>query len=201
MFVEISNNPMLSIKIEQDYDTSDGVRYCITDGPDPNERSNCRVFIVYCVFDHINEKKHPVFIQDDTGMRVELDPFAAGDRPLGLFRMNLYELIPTWEECEWLRIEQIPFDTEFFTVGHPYIIRLSRGKNAEFRYAILVSMTVEKMIFVYQEDNKNVDEEDRNQINNLICTYEVTAESYKKMKKDYWFQAISQSDRWSDKDD
>ena len=202
MFVEVKNNGRVSMSIQQDYDTDD-VKYCITDGPEPDERSKCNVFIDNCSFSHINEKKYPVFFQNDTGLIIELDPLIPGERPLGLFinRYKDFEGFSIYEECPWLKIETIPFDTEFFEVGHPYIIRLSRGKNAEFRYAILVSMTVEKMIFVYQEENKNVDEEDRNQINNLICTHEVTAESYEKMRKDYWFQALSQSDRWSDKDD
>lgn len=201
MFVEVKNNGSMSVSIQQDYDTDD-VRYCITDGPEPDERSKCNVFIDNCFFSHINEKKYPVFVQDDTGLIIELDPFRPGEMPLGLFfsKYKDFECFSIYEECPWLKIEMIPFDTEFFEVGHPYIIRLSRGKNAEFRYAILVSMTVEKMVFVYQEENKNIDEEDRNQINNLICTHEVTAESYEKMKKDYWFQALSQLDRWSDKD-
>ena len=190
------------LEINQDYIKDSDVKYCITNGPSPYDKSMCDTFIDGCSFSHFSTFHAPVFIQDETGLTINMMQTGYSEIPLRLFlRFGNDPTEYTYEEYEWFRILKMPFDTEFFKVGHPYIVRLSRGTNGEFQYAILVSMTAEKMVFVYYKENKDVEEEDRNQINNLICTYEVTAERYKKMKKDYWFQAVSKFDKWGDKDD
>lgn len=199
----IENEDGFVLSFEQYYITDDDVRYCITNGPSPYEKSKCNVFIDGCVFSRISEHGSPIFIQPDTGLEIDMcDIHATRNEILHLFlRYGNDPTEYTYDEYEWFRGQKVPFDLSFFHIGHPYCIRLDGRKRTEpdsYQYAILVDMDVDKLVFIYYKENEAVEKEDRNQINNIICRYEVTAERYKRMKKDYWFKSLTPFEKWGE---
>ena len=85
-------------------------------------------------------------------------------------------------EYHWCREVEMPFDTNFFKVGHPYRVRMNRTEEME--YMILIDKRFDRLIFVLGEHGKST-------------LYEVTDVKYRNQKKEYWYSAVLCEDTWS----
>lgn len=80
---------------------------------------------------------------------------------------------------EWYSIEEMPFDTSFFKVGHAYLVRKNRGGNLS--PMLLHSMDFKTLCFIDSCGEKEI----------------IPCDRYKTMKKSYWFEALMKGDCWT----
>lgn len=98
------------------------------------------------------------------------------------------------EKLDWVHIRIIPFDTCFFKVGHPYLIRKS-ARCCEYYAGILASMSPYEMKFISIDSNEST---------NLgpgeyVETFDIhTVEDYKCHECGVWYKALLPTDVWSD---
>lgn len=83
------------------------------------------------------------------------------------------------DPIEWYSIEEMPFDTSFFKVGHAYMVRKNRG--GVLSPMLLHSMDFKTLCFIDSCGEKEI----------------VTCDRYKTMKKPYWFVALMDGDCWT----
>lgn len=83
------------------------------------------------------------------------------------------------DPIEWYSIEEMPFDTSFFKVGHAYMVRKNRGGNLS--PMLLHAMDFKTLCFIDSCGEKEI----------------VPCERYKTMKKPYWFVALMEGDCWT----
>lgn len=98
------------------------------------------------------------------------------------------------EKIEWVRVCELPFDTSFFKVGHPYLIRKS-ARCREYYAGILTSMTPHEMKFI-SVDKDAVRETVPGEYVEKVYIH--TAADYKKHKCGVWYKALLPTDVWSD---
>ena len=100
-----------------------------------------------------------IFKNTDTGVEITIDPRIKETRDN--IRIYTYDGKPEKGstkvlclEMAWYYIKKIPFDTNFFKVGHAYRINDFDGKITDdgFVYALLREITCEHMNFVYVKD-------------------------------------------------
>lgn len=83
------------------------------------------------------------------------------------------------DPIEWYSIEEMPFDTSFFKVGHAYMVRKNRGGNLS--PMLLHSMDFKTLCFIDSCGEKEI----------------IPCDRYKTMKKSYWFEALMKDDCWT----
>lgn len=83
------------------------------------------------------------------------------------------------DPIDWYWIEEMPFDTSFFKVGHAYMVRKNRG--GDFLPMLLHAMDFRTLRFIDSCGEKVI----------------VTCDRYKTMKKSYWFEALMKEDCWT----
>ena len=97
-----------------------------------------------------------------------------------------------WEKVEWFKMYEIPYDRNFFKLGHPYLMRVGRDK--EFVPVMLIEMDVEQMHFIRTAaPNRPKDPG--------ISHEYIEATKYLKLNKPHWFKALMEGDVWSDDGD
>ena len=94
------------------------------------------------------------------------------------------------DKLEWVKIHNMPFDTSFFKVGHPYLIR--RGfYTGEYFIGMLKSMTHSEMKFIsFEWDNVEHKYVEKEHIH--------TGDEYNRHKKKVWYKPILPTDNWKD---
>lgn len=98
------------------------------------------------------------------------------------------------EKLKWVKVCYMPFDTSFFKVGHPYLIRKS-ARCCEYYAGILASMSPYEMKFISIDSNEST---------NLgpgeyVETFDIhTVEDYKCHECGVWYKALLPTDVWSD---
>lgn len=83
------------------------------------------------------------------------------------------------DPIDWYRIEEMPFDTSFFKVGHAYMVRKNRG--GILSPMLLHAMDFKTLCFIDSCGEKEI----------------VPCDRYKTMKKSYWFVALMEGDIWT----
>lgn len=87
---------------------------------------------------------------------------------------------------QWYSVEEFPFDTNFFKVGHAYKIKRSAIPDEPLEYALLKHLSYDHMKFVYIDELENT------------VDVIVSAKQYKGRKEKMWYFAIDPCDRWTD---
>lgn len=139
-----------------------------------------------------------IFKNTDTGVEITIDPRIKETRDN--IRIYTYGGEPekgsTKVMCPkraWYYIEKIPFDTNFFKVGHAYRITDFDGEitDAGFVYALLSEITCEHMNFVYVRDLPSGGTTD---------TITVSAREYRRDPHDHKcrYYAMDPNDKWID---
>lgn len=98
------------------------------------------------------------------------------------------------EKLVWVKVCELPFDTSFFKVGHPYLIRCC-NRCHDYYAAILVSITPSEMKFISVDVAASKELVPGEYVEKV---YTHTVEDYKKHKKEVWYKALLPTDVWSD---
>lgn len=112
---------------------------------------------LYAFKEILNDKL--IFTNIDTGVEITIDPRIKETRDtIRIYTSDESKEDSTKVFCikrAWYYIEKIPFDTNFFKVGHAYRINNSKGckiTDDGFVHALLREITCEHMNFVYISD-------------------------------------------------
>lgn len=98
------------------------------------------------------------------------------------------------EKLDWVHVRDLPFDTCFFKVGHPYLIRASLRCH-EYYVGILASMTPSEMKFIVVEDDPSGEIAPGEYFEKVIVH---TADEYAKHKNGVWYKPLLPTDHWRD---
>lgn len=127
---------------------------------------------------------------DMYGVKHEIDPIIEKSRE----NIKIYSWVGgefpqgfPYEE-KWFEIATIPFDRNFFKLGHCYMVKETRTEDP--KPMMLMDMNFDQMHFVCVADPERFKDPG-------IKHVYVKAERYKRMKKPYWFQALMEGDVWS----
>jgi hypothetical protein len=110
---------------------------------------------LYAFKEILNDKL--IFTNIDTGIEITIDPTIKETRDT----IRIYTFSESKDSTKvlcckkaWYYIEKMPFDTNFFKVGHAYRINNSKGRITDdgFVHALLREITGEHMNFVYISD-------------------------------------------------
>lgn len=138
-----------------------------------------------------------IFTNIDTGIEITIDPRIKETRDT--VRIYTYDGEPEKGSTKvlclkraWYYIEKIPFDTNFFKVGHAYRINDFDGKITDdgFVYALLREITCEHMNFVYVKDLSL----------GVTDTITISAREYYRNRHDHKrrYYAMDPNDKWID---
>lgn len=136
-----------------------------------------------------------IFTEIDTGIEITIDPRIKETRDT--IRIYTFDEWgdPTKVTCRkraWYYIEKIPFDTNFFKVGHAYRINNSERRITDdgFVYALLREITCEHMNFVYVSDPAFGDTD----------TITISARAYYRKSHNHKrrYYAMDPNDKWID---
>ena len=94
------------------------------------------------------------------------------------------------DKLKWVKIHNMPFDTCFFKVGHPYIIR-KEIRDGGYFIGMLKSMTHSEMTFIsFEWDDVRHEYVEKEYIH--------TADAYNRHKKSKWYKPLLPTDHWKD---
>ncbi len=134
-----------------------------------------------------------VFTNIDNGIELTIDPMVRETRNnVSIYFVDKHEVLdPDRQEVmchrkQWYSVEEFPFDTNFFKVGHAYKIKRSAIPDEPLEYALLKHLSYDHMRFVYIDESEN------------IVDVTVSAKRYKGRKEKMWYFAIDPCDRWTD---
>lgn len=134
-----------------------------------------------------------VFTNINNGIELTIDPMVKETRDnISIYFVSKNEAAdPKIQEimCHrkpWYSVEEFPFDTNFFKVGHAYKIKRSAVPDEPLVYALLKQLSCDYMKFVYIDELENV------------VDVTVSAKQYKGRKEKMWYFAIDPCDRWTD---
>lgn len=138
-----------------------------------------------------------IFTSMNTGIEITIDPRIKETRDT--IRIYTYTSGESKDSTKvfclkraWYYIEKIPFDTNFFKVGHAYRINNSKGRITDdgFVYALLREITCEHMNFVYISDLSF----------GVTDTLTVSAREYRRTRYDHErrYYAMDPNDKWTD---
>lgn len=150
---------------------------------------------LYAFKEILNDKL--IFTNIDTGVEITIDPRIKETRDT--IRIYTYTSGESKDSTKvfcikraWYYIEKIPFDTNFFKVGHAYRITDFDGKITDdgFVYALLREITCEHMNFVYVKDLSF----------GVTDTITVSAREYRRPRHDHKrsYYAMDPNDKWTD---
>ena len=144
-----------------------------------------------CKFVNMTESGKLIFM-DNIGLRIEVDATNKETRhninimPEDLNSDVSYDCEPVL--LEWYTERSIVFDTNFFKLGHCYMIRAKR--NEDPKPMMLIYMDFDEMRFIYVTP-------DIPRMPSVEYLY-ISAERYNRMKNTYWFKPMMEGDVWSD---
>lgn len=124
----------------------------------------------------------------ETGIKISIDPT----------NENTRENVVIFWDCSgvplpetWFEIKRIPFDRNFFKLGHPYMIRTGTGrKPGDPVPALLIGMTFDQLHFIKVAHPERVKDPG---IDHVYIDYR----KYDHYNKDFWFSAMIPGDEWT----
>lgn len=129
----------------------------------------------------------------ETGIKISIDPT----------NENTRENVVIFRDCSgvpfpetWFEIKRIPFNRNFFKLGHPYMIRTgtNRRNARDLVPAMLIGMTFDQLHFIKVAHPERVKDPG---IEHVYIDYR----KYDLYNKDFWFKALMEGDVWSDDGD
>lgn len=186
MEVYTTDDLWISLRIDWDFNKT----YWIC--PRPCEDANeVQCFGIECKFLEASTLNRTLIFVDGYGVKHEIDPTVEQSRE----NIKIYSWVggefpqgfPSEEK--WFAIATIPFDRNFFKLGHCYMVRENR--SGDLWPMMLIGMDFDQMHFV------RVADPDRFKDPGIEHIY-VKAERYNRMKKSHWFKPLIEGDVWSD---
>lgn len=148
--------------------------------------------VIPCNFLEVSNRNTLIFV-DEFGIKHEIDPTNKKCRD----NIKIFQYIPSngmddnegfYDEEPWFEIITMPFDQHFFKLGHCYMVKENHQEDP--KPMMLIGMDFEQMHFIRVADPERFKDPG-------IQHVYVKAERYKRMKKQYWFQALMEGDVWS----
>lgn len=187
-FTEVytTDDMWLSLRIDWDQDEDYYITY-----RECEEVSDLHTHSIECKFLEFSSLNRTLIFVDKYGVKHEIDPVDEHTRD----SIRIYRIIGDYqsgaflEKETWFEIATIPFDRNFFKLGHCYMVRENRTED--HKPMMLIEMDFDQMHFV------RVANPDRFKDPGIKHIY-VKAERYNKMKKTHWFKPMMEGDVWSD---
>jgi hypothetical protein len=150
------------------------------------EVSDLHIHSIECKFLEFSPLNNTLIFVDSFGVKHEIDPVDENTRD----SIRIYRIIGCsyLEKETWFEIATIPFDRNFFKLGHCYMVKENRTED--HKPMMLIGMDFEQMHFI------RVADPDRFKDPGIEHIY-VKAERYKRMKNTYWFKPLIEGDMWS----
>lgn len=187
-FMEIYTTDDMWLSLRIDWDTNKTYWICTRPCEDANE---VECFGIECKFLEASMLNRTLIFVDMYGVKHEIDPIVEQCRE----NVKIYSWIggefpqgfPSEEK--WFDVATVPFDRNFFKLGHCYMVKENRSED--HKPMMLIEMDFNQMHFVCVADP------DRFKDPGIKHVY-VKVERYKRMKKTYWFEPMMEGDVWSD---
>ena len=188
-FMEVYTTDDMWLSLRIDWDPN--VDYYIT-YRECEEVSDLQRHAIECKFLEASTLNRTLIFVDIFGVKHEIDPVVEQSRN----NIKIYRLLgelPNGEPLEekWFDVATIPFDRNFFKLGHCYMVKENRTED--YKPMMLIEMDFDQMHFVRVADPEHFKDPG-------IKHIYVKAERYKRMKKTYWFKALMEGDVWSNDD-
>lgn len=192
-FAEVYTTDDIWLSLRIDWDSNED--YYIT-YRECEEVSDLHLHSIECKFLEFNSLNRTLIFIDSFGVKHEIDPVNEHTRD----SIRIYRIVgdlmthPSGafpENETWFEIATVPFDRNFFKLGHCYMVRENRG--GDLRPMMLIEMDFDQMHFICVADPNHFKDPGINHIY-------VKAERYDKMKKSHWFKPMMEGDAWSNDD-
>lgn len=186
-FIEVCTNDYLWISLRTDWEHDK--TYWISSRPCEDAHDvQCRG--IECEFLEVNMRNRTLIFVDSYGVKHEIDPIVERCRE----NIKIYSWVGDFpngfpSEEKWFDVATIPFDRNFFKVGHCYMIKENRRED--HKPMMLIGMDTDQMHFICVGDPTPFKDPG-------VSHIYIKAERYKSMKKTYWFKAMMEGDVWSD---
>lgn len=189
-FMEVYTTDDIWLSLRIDWDPNED--YYIT-YRDCEEVSDLHIHSIECKFLEVSTLNGTLIFVDSFGVKHEINPVDEHTRD----SIRIYRIIgdlmthPSGafpEKETWFEIATIPFDRNFFKLGHCYMVKENRTED--HKPMMLIEMDFDQMHFICVADP------DRFKDPGIKHIY-VKAERYKRMKNTYWFKALMEGDIWS----
>lgn len=186
-FMEVYTTDDMWLSLRIDWDSNED--YYIT-YRECKEVSDLHIHSIECKFLEASTLNRTLIFVDMFGVKHEIDPVVEQSRN----NIKIYRLLgelPNGEPLEekWFDVATIPFDRNFFKLGHCYMVRENR--SGDLWPMMLIGMDFDQMHFI------RVADPDRFKDPGIEHIY-VKAERYNRMKKSHWFKPMMEGDVWSD---
>lgn len=183
-FMEVYTTDDIWLSLRIDWDPNED--YYIT-YRECEEVSDLHIHSIECKFLEASTLNRTLIFVDIFGVKHEIDPVDENTRD----SIRIYRIIgdSILEKETWFEIATVPFDRNFFKLGHCYMVKENRTED--HKPMMLIGMDFEQMHFI------RVADPDRFKDPGIAHIY-VKAERYKRMKKTYWFKPMMEGDVWSD---
>lgn len=191
MDVYTTDDVWLSLRIDWDPNEDYYITY-----RECEEVPDLHLHSIECKFLEFSSLNRTLIFIDSFGVKHEIDPVNEHTRD----SIRIYRIIgdlmtyPSGafpEQEKWFEIATIPFDRNFFKLGHCYMVKENGGEDP--KPMMLIGMDFDQMHFICVADPDHFKDPG-------IKHIYVKAERYKKMKKTYWFKALMEGDVWSNDD-
>jgi hypothetical protein len=181
MEVYTTDDIWLSLRIEWDPNEDYYITY-----RECEEVSDLHIHSIECKFLEFSSLNRTLIFVDIFGVKHEIDPVDENTRD----SIRIYRIIGCsyLEKETWFEIATVPFDRNFFKLGHCYMVKENRTED--HKPMMLIGMDFDQMHFICVADP------DRFKDPGIKHVY-VKAERYKRMKKTHWFKPMMEGDMWS----
>lgn len=186
-YTEVSTTDDMWLSLRIDWDPNEDYYITFREWEDVFD---LRLHSIECKFLEFNPRNRTLIFVDSFGVKHEIDPVNEQSRE----NIKIYSWVGgefpqgfPYEE-KWFEIATIPFDRNFFKLGHCYMVKENRTEDP--KPMMLMDMDFDQMHFVC------VANPERFKDPGVKHVY-VKAERYKRMKKPCWFQALMEGDVWS----
>jgi hypothetical protein len=183
-FMEVYTTDDVWLSLRIDWDSNED--YYIT-YRECKEVSDLHIYSIECKFLEVSSLNRTLIFVDIFGVKHEIDPVNEHTRD----SIRIYRIIGNsiLEKETWFEIATIPFDRNFFKLGHCYMVRENRG--GDLWPMMLIGMNFDHLHFI------RVADPDRFKDPGIEHIY-VKAERYNRMKKSHWFKPMMEGDVWND---
>lgn len=182
-FIEVYTTDDIWLSLRIDWDPNEdyyiAYREC-------EEVSDLHIYSIECKFLEFSSLNRSLIFVDRFGVKHEIDPVDENTRD----SIRIYRIIgdSILEKETWFDVVTVPFDRNFFKLGHCYMVKENRVDDPW--PMMLIEMDFDQMHFV------RVADPDRFKDPGIQHIY-IKAERYKRMKKTYWFKPMMEGDVWS----
>jgi hypothetical protein len=183
-FMEVYTTDDIWLSLRIDWDPNED--YYIT-YRECEEVSDLHIHSIECKFLEASTLNRTLIFVDIFGVKHEIDPVDENTRD----SIRIYRIIgdSILEKETWFEIATVPFDRNFFKLGHCYMVKENRTED--YKPMMLIGMDFDQMHFICVADPDRFKDPGINHIY-------VKAERYNRMKKTYWFKPMMEGDVWSD---